>query len=256
MPKLGWWSLKCCWSLLYSAILCSWALTVVACDSTWVTSFLYCFKKKISTEVVYLQHWYGWCHMKLLLSRCVLRTPYIYAPCHFMQSHILKVHTYLAVTCTFGWVTGKWNAPELDVTVSAMFVPKLRWDSLPKHCSLICPLCHMLMLWVLFLRFIQDWVFHGTFRDVYGEFMIQMNPTFLEARGRSGYFRLAWGLLVGNQHAPCLPQSHPHPQNKQTNKQTNNNNNNNNKTNLKPEWLLVLWNKIQTFFRGRYTKTT
>ena len=32
-------------------------------------------------------------------SRRVLCTPYNHAPCHFMQSHIRKVHVYLAVTC-------------------------------------------------------------------------------------------------------------------------------------------------------------
>ena len=37
--------------------------------------------------------------MKLLPSRRVLCTPYNHAPCHFMQSHIRKVHAYLAVTC-------------------------------------------------------------------------------------------------------------------------------------------------------------
>ena len=53
----------------------------------------------ISTEVVYLQRWHGWCHMKLLPSRHVLCTSYNHAPCHFMQSHIRKVHARLAVTC-------------------------------------------------------------------------------------------------------------------------------------------------------------
>ena len=53
----------------------------------------------ISTEVVYLQRWHGWCHMNLLPSRCVLCTPYNHAPCHFMQSHIRKVYACLAVTC-------------------------------------------------------------------------------------------------------------------------------------------------------------
>ena len=48
---------------------------------------------------MYLQHWHGWCHMKLLSSGRVLCTPYNYAPCHFMQSHIRKVHACLAVTC-------------------------------------------------------------------------------------------------------------------------------------------------------------
>ena len=41
----------------------------------------------------------GWCHMKLLPSRRVLCTPYKHTPCHFMQSHIRKVHACLAVTC-------------------------------------------------------------------------------------------------------------------------------------------------------------
>ena len=44
-------------------------------------------------------HWHGWCHKKLLPSRRVLCTPYNYAPCHFMQSHIYKVYACLAVTC-------------------------------------------------------------------------------------------------------------------------------------------------------------
>ena len=53
----------------------------------------------ISTEVVYLWCWHGWCHVKLLLYRRIPSTPYIQAPCHFMQSHICKVHGRLAVTC-------------------------------------------------------------------------------------------------------------------------------------------------------------
>ena len=49
--------------------------------------------------MVYLQSRHGWCHMKLLPTRRVLCTPYNHAPCHFMQSHIRKVHSCLAVTC-------------------------------------------------------------------------------------------------------------------------------------------------------------
>ena len=51
----------------------------------------------ISTQVVYLQCWHGWCPMKLLPSRrkfCVHHTTW-----HFMQSHIGKVYACLAVTC-------------------------------------------------------------------------------------------------------------------------------------------------------------
>ena len=81
---------------LFSALL-SW-LTALACGSTWVTSFIARFFK-ISTEVVYLQHWHGWCHMNLLPSWRVLCTLYNHAPCHFMQNHIRKVYACLAVTC-------------------------------------------------------------------------------------------------------------------------------------------------------------
>ena len=49
--------------------------------------------------MLYLQRWHGWCHVKLLASRRVLCTPYNHAPCHFMQSHIRKVHACLTVTC-------------------------------------------------------------------------------------------------------------------------------------------------------------
>ena len=59
---------------LFSALLSR--LTALACGSTWVTSFWSAFFW-ISTEVVYLQRWHGWCHMKLQPSRrkcCVHHT--------------------------------------------------------------------------------------------------------------------------------------------------------------------------------------
>ena len=58
---------------LFSALL-SW-LTTLACCSTWVISFIVCFW--VSTEVMYLQCWHGWCHMKLQPSQrkfCVHHT--------------------------------------------------------------------------------------------------------------------------------------------------------------------------------------
>lgn len=33
------------------------------------------------------------------------------------------------------------------------------------------------------LRFVSDWVYSGVFRDVYGEFMIQVNEEYLGCRG-------------------------------------------------------------------------
>ena len=38
-------------------------------------------------------------HETAAVSAQVLCTPYNHAPCHFMQSHIRKIHTCLAVTC-------------------------------------------------------------------------------------------------------------------------------------------------------------
>ena len=82
------------YTALFSALLSR--LIALACGSTWVTSFIARFW--ISIEVVYLQRWHGWCHMKLLSCRRVLCTPYNHAPCYFMQSHIRKVYACLAVT--------------------------------------------------------------------------------------------------------------------------------------------------------------
>ena len=77
------------------------ALEQAHCARMWfyMSEQLFIARFWLSTEVVYLQRWRSWCHMKLLPSRRVMCTPYNHAPCHFMQSHMRKVHTYLAVTC-------------------------------------------------------------------------------------------------------------------------------------------------------------
>ena len=67
---------------LYSAILRSLEQTHCACMwfymSDWLFIARFCFFVcLISTEVVYLQRWHGWCHMKLQPSRrkfCVHHT--------------------------------------------------------------------------------------------------------------------------------------------------------------------------------------
>ena len=58
---------------------------------------------------MYLQHWHGWCHMKLLLSWHVLYTPYNHALCYFVQNHIHKVHVCLAVTCHLYFWQNDWD---------------------------------------------------------------------------------------------------------------------------------------------------
>ena len=90
---------------LNNAILRSFEQTVLACGSTGMTSFIarvLLLLFLISTEVVYLQRWHGWCHMKLKPSRrksCVHHYPYNHTPCHFMQSPVRKVYACLAVIC-------------------------------------------------------------------------------------------------------------------------------------------------------------
>ncbi|PVD25340.1 hypothetical protein C0Q70_15840 [Pomacea canaliculata] len=54
-----------------------------------------------------------------------------------------------------------------------------------------------------FTLFIQDWVFHGTFRDIYSEFMIQMNMDYLEARDET-YWERGYTLLV-DESTPAMP---------------------------------------------------
>lgn len=36
-------------------------------------------------------------------------------------------------------------------------------------------------------RFVSDWVYSGVFRDVYGEFMIQVNEEYLRFRGGTSH---------------------------------------------------------------------
>ena len=78
--------------------------TLVACDSKQMTtafsSMLWIF-----TKIVYLQCCtysgilfgspllHGWCHVKLLLSQCMIQPCTM--SCHFVQCHIHKVHTYV-----------------------------------------------------------------------------------------------------------------------------------------------------------------
>ena len=103
LPSNGWTSRLLLLITFIIYIVLFSALEQTHCTHMWFYMsdqlFLECFW--IFTEVVYLQSWRGWCHMKLLPSWRVLYTPYNYAPCHFMQSHICihNVHRCLAVTC-------------------------------------------------------------------------------------------------------------------------------------------------------------
>ena len=79
LEMIDWW-LMIAYIALFSALLSR--LTALACGSAWMTSFysaffFFFFFFWISTEVVYLQRWHGWCHMKLQPSRrksCVHHT--------------------------------------------------------------------------------------------------------------------------------------------------------------------------------------
>ena len=81
--------------------------------------------------------------MKLLPSRHVPCTPYNYAPCHFIQNHIRKVHACLAVTCrlhfrlndrdllratavTRGWIGYRNKSLHRKLTLEKKFLPPLQ----------------------------------------------------------------------------------------------------------------------------------
>ena len=94
----------CCWSLSYSVILRPRADSL---RSHVILHKLFIARFWISSEVVYLQRWHGWCRLQLLPSRSVMCIPYNHAPCHFMQlSHMRTVHAHLAVICHF-WQTDR-----------------------------------------------------------------------------------------------------------------------------------------------------
>ena len=82
---------------LFSALLSR--LIALVSGSAWVTSFysafLFCFCFLISTEVVYLQRWHGWCHMKLQPSR----TRRVIHDCRVIHDVVLAAEAVVVV----GW---------------------------------------------------------------------------------------------------------------------------------------------------------
>eukprot|EP00070_Physeter_catodon_P039688 XP_028346582.1 gamma-tubulin complex component 6 isoform X4 [Physeter catodon] len=54
-----------------------------------------------------------------------------------------------------------------------------------------------------YTRFIHDWVYSGVFRDVYGEFMIQVNPEYLGFRDKS-YWTHGYAL-ISKEVEDCVP---------------------------------------------------
>ena len=61
-------------------------------------------------------------------------------------------------------------------------------------------------------RFVSDWVYSGVFRDVYGEFMIQVNEDCLSFRGEDAHTEsvsqpqasaLAVKMTVNISHTVC-----------------------------------------------------
>ena len=141
-------SCSCCSGLfLYSAVLHSWAdsLCLLEILHEW-PAFNGAFS--ISTKVVYLQYWHGWCHMKLLRTpqHCVLCIPYNHAACRFMQSHIHKIHACLAVTCHLHF----WQNDNLLCASAAMgwngYQNMSRQRKLTLEKKPLLPLLHLLLL--------------------------------------------------------------------------------------------------------------
>ena len=55
-------------------------------------------------------------------------------------------------------------------------IPRLYYSSFKSYNIIFFYLCY---------RFVQEWVFQGTCRDIYDEFMIQVNEDFLRFRGKA-----------------------------------------------------------------------
>ena len=95
-----------CWSLLYSAILRSGTDSlrsyVILCE--WIvfySAFLNIHRSGVLTALAWLVQ-----HETVAISA---RSVYTHALCHFMQSHIRKVHAYLAVTCHLHFWQNDWG---------------------------------------------------------------------------------------------------------------------------------------------------
>lgn len=54
-----------------------------------------------------------------------------------------------------------------------------------------------------YTRFIHDWVYSGVFRDVYGEFMIQVNPEYLGFRDK--FYWTHGYVLISKEVEDCVP---------------------------------------------------
>lgn len=61
----------------------------------------------------------------------------------------------------------------------------------------------MLYIYIFFFRFIYDWVYSGVFRDVYGEFMIQVNEDYLCFRDK--YYWTHGYVLISKEVEDCVP---------------------------------------------------
>ncbi|CAL1527089.1 unnamed protein product [Lymnaea stagnalis] len=59
--------------------------------------------------------------------------------------------------------------------------------------------------WAPFMMFIRDWVFHGVLRDMYDEFMIQVDLSCLESRDER-YWNKAYTLKLNEGNSQGIPQ--------------------------------------------------
>ena len=105
-------------------------LIALACHSTRVTSFLQCVFKYPPKWCV-RTYTAGMVSASRICCRLgALCTPYNQVPCHFMQSHIRKVHACLAVTCQL-----------VDSLLFVLYKPCLRFFLLPLvHWGTLCSL--------------------------------------------------------------------------------------------------------------------
>ena len=109
------------WSLLYSAILRSRADSLHVILHEWIAFYSAFFVVGISTEVVYLQRWHGWCHKNLLperVNQTTLTTELSPLP-GYMMHKLVMLHNHMQT----------WTSTCKTVTVQTQFKPALSGEA-------------------------------------------------------------------------------------------------------------------------------
>ncbi|XP_036167152.1 gamma-tubulin complex component 6 isoform X6 [Myotis myotis] len=135
---------------------------------------------------------------------CVLSTPPTLSllTIGFLFKKLGRQLRYLAELCGVGTCGGESRAPFPTGVKLLSYLYQEALDNCsnehyPVLLSLLKTSCEP------YTRFIYDWVYSGVFRDVYGEFMIQVNQDYLGFRDKS-YWTHGY-VLISKEAGDCVP---------------------------------------------------